>query len=508
MNSATSLTDAVKIAATEGTSLTDAVKQAARSGSDCTVISFRRHGSNHGPDARHATAVPVIRPIDADAPDADTPPETTAAGAIAGPPLDERVAEPALTEPLATPRRLRLNLRPHRSGPAPASRAKMGPAAARRRLRLGRGRLPGAAALRSAVNRARAAAIRLASVAALTAASLVATPSPVGSDRPVPAAVQKRVALVVGNSAYRYARKLDNPTNDAADIGAALKRLGFQVIEGFDLDKAGLDARIREFTKHLRGADVGVFFYAGHGLHVFGQNYLVPVDAQLTGTPALDVELVRLDLVHRTMEREARTNILFFDACRDSPFSDNLARAMGTRSAEIGRGLGIIQGGAGTLISFSTQPGTLALDGKGRNSPYSAALARQLANSHEDLGAMLIAVRNDVMKETDRRQVPWEHSALTGRFYFNPAVSPAAAEKAPPHATARATATASAAREAYEAWSAARDTTSMAVLEAFVARYRDTFYAELARARMDYLRKLGGGAAVLPPVAGLAPSLD
>jgi uncharacterized caspase-like protein len=348
------------------------------------------------------------------------------------------------------------------------------------------------------------AAIRLASVAVLAALSLVATPSPVGSDRPFPAAAQKRVALVVGNSAYRYARKLDNPTNDAMDIGAALKRLGFQVIEGFDLDKAGLDARIREFTKQLRGADVGVFFYAGHGLHVFGQNYLVPVDAQLTGTPALDVELVRLDLVHRTMEREAKTNILFFDACRDSPFSENLARAMGTRSAEIGRGLGIIQGGAGTLISFSTQPGTLALDGKGRNSPYSAALARQLATSREDLGAMLIAVRNDVMKETDRRQVPWEHSALTGRFYFNPAASPAAAETAPP----RATATASAAREAYEAWSAAKDTTSMAVLEAFVARYRDTFYVELARARMAYLRKLGGGAGVLPPVAGLAPSLD
>jgi uncharacterized caspase-like protein len=505
MSSASSMTDAVKAAATEAPSLTDAVKEAARRGSDSTVISFARHWpgrADGGADARVETAVPIVGPIEAGAP------EPAPRGRIEEPgaePLpEERSSEPALTGPLPARRRLRLHLRPRRCGPEAAPKAGMGPAAARRPLRLGRGRLPGAAALRTAVNRARLAAIRLASVAALTTLSLIATPSPVGSDRPLPVAAEKRVALVVGNSAYRYARKLDNPTNDAADIGAALKRLGFQVIEGLDLDKAGLDARIREFTRALRGADVGVFFYAGHGLHALGQSYLVPVDAQLTGTPALDVELVRLDIVHRTMEREAKTNILFFDACRDSPFSENLARAMGTRSAEIGRGLGIIQGGAGTLISFSTQPGTLALDGKGRNSPYSAALARQLAGSHEDLGAMLIAVRNDVMKATDHRQVPWEHSALTGRFYFNPAVRPAAAETAPP----RATATASAAREAYEAWSAARDTTSMAVLEAFVARYRDTFYAELARARMAYLRKLGGDAAVLPPVAGLAPSFD
>jgi hypothetical protein len=173
---------------------------------------------------------------------------------------------------------------------------------------------------------------------------------------------------------------------------------------------------------------------------------------------------------------------------------------MGTRSIDIARGLGVVQGSAGTLISFSTQPGTLALDGKGRNSPYSAALLHQLATSQDDLGAMLIAVRNEVMRETDRRQVPWEHSALTGRFYFNPAAEPAAG-RGPVAVTAPA------AREAYEAWSVAKDTTSLAVLEAYVTRYGDTFYAELARARIAELRKPAKAATQLP-LAELAPAGD
>ena len=298
---------------------------------------------------------------------------------------------------------------------------------------------------------------------------------------------QKRVALVIGNSAYQTTPALVNPRNDATDMGAALKKLGFEVLEGFDLDKAGFERKIRDFAAALQGADVGVFFYAGHGLLVADQNYLVPVDAQLSTVSALDFEMVRLDLVHRTMEREAQTSILFFDACRDNPLARNLARALGTRSTEIGLGLAPVQGGVGTLIGFSTQPGKVALDGKGRNSPFAGALVRQLGASNDDLSAILIAVRNDVMKETDRRQVPWEHSALTGRFFFNPAApvpapTPAAAPAPAPAVHLRSS-------EAAEAWNATKDTTNVAVLDAFVARYRDTFYAELARARIADLQK-------------------
>ena len=109
--------------------------------------------------------------------------------------------------------------------------------------------------------------------------------------------------------------------------------------EGYDLDKAAMDRIIRRFADQMRGAPVAVFFYAGHGLQVGGQNYLVPVDAELVTASSLDFEMVRLDLVHRAMEREASTNILFIDACRNNPLARNLARTMGTRSTAIGRGL-------------------------------------------------------------------------------------------------------------------------------------------------------------------------
>ena len=154
---------------------------------------------------------------------------------------------------------------------------------------------------------------------------------------PSVAQAQKRVALVVGNSAYQHAGTLANPKNDATDVSAALKKLGLTVIEGFNLDKVLFDRKVRDFAAALQGAEVGVFF-AGHGLQVAGQNYLVPVDAELKTASALDFEMVRIDVVQRVMETEANSNILFLDACRDNPLARNLARAMGTRSAEIGRG--------------------------------------------------------------------------------------------------------------------------------------------------------------------------
>jgi uncharacterized caspase-like protein len=326
-----------------------------------------------------------------------------------------------------------------------------------------------------------AACARVAVLAVLTFAFLHTTSSPTGLDaepRSI-APAQRRVALVVGNSGYRNTPRLENPKNDAADVSAALKKLDFQVVEGFDLDKAAFDAIVREFAAALKGADVGLFFYAGHGMQVSARNYLVPVDAKLTTVSALDIEMVRLDLIHQTMVQEAATNLLFFDACRNNPLSRNLAGAMGTRSIEIGRGLAAVESGAGTLISFSTQPGNVALDGTGRNSPFSGALVRQLQEGKEDLNAVLIAVRNDVMRQTNRQQVPWEHSALTRRFYFHLATP---AFVATPATQLRLS-------EAAEAWSATKDTASFDLLDAFVARYGDTFFAELARARIGDLTK-------------------
>jgi|SRR5262245_50968932 len=236
-----------------------------------------------------------------------------------------------------------------------------------------------------------------------------------------PVFAAKRVALVIGNSAYQNAPSLPNPAHDAADISAALRKHGFKTIDGFDLDKPAFDRKVRDFSNTLADAEVSLFFYAGHGLQVAGQNYLVPIDAKAETADALDWEMVRLDLVQRTMERVASTNIIFLDACRNNPLARNLARVMGTRSVEINRGLAAVESGVGTLISFSTQPGNVAVDGSGRNSPFSGALVKHIS-SNEDLSTILISVRNDVMKETQGKQVPWEHSALRARFYFSPSV--------------------------------------------------------------------------------------
>jgi uncharacterized protein YigE (DUF2233 family) len=234
----------------------------------------------------------------------------------------------------------------------------------------------------------------------------------------------RRVALVIGNSAYRHTPKLTNPANDATDLGNALQKLGFRVIRGLNLDKAAFDRKVRDFGIGLKGAEAGVFFYAGHGLQAAGQNYLVPIDARAESTGKLDSEMVKVDAVQRVMEAsQTATNILLLDACRDNPLARSLARSAGTRSAGFAP---ITSGAAGTLISFSTAPGNVALDGTGRNSPYSGALVKQLATSADELSPMLVAVRREVMRETQNRQIPWEHSSMTGSFYFSPAAQKAA----------------------------------------------------------------------------------
>jgi uncharacterized caspase-like protein len=231
---------------------------------------------------------------------------------------------------------------------------------------------------------------------------------------------EKRVALVIGNGAYVNAPPLANPKNDAEDMATALESLGFTVFLGLDLNKRGMDIKILEFESALNDADAGVFYYTGHGLQMGGVNYLVPVDASLESAAALRIEAVRLDFVQETMERQAKTSILFVDSCRNNPLAGELARKLGTRSVEVRQGLAAPEAGLGTLISFSTQPGGVASDGSGRNSPYSGALAKAILTPGKDLSAILIDVRKEVLAITRERQVPWEHSALRAPFYFAP----------------------------------------------------------------------------------------
>ena len=246
-----------------------------------------------------------------------------------------------------------------------------------------------------------------------------------------PAFADKRVALVIGNASYQTAGALANPSNDATDVAVELTSLGFEVILGVDLDKRGFDARIREFARQLEGADTGLLFYAGHGLQVAGQNYLLPTDAKLDRERDLDFESVRLDFILKQMEidREGKTNLVILDACRDNPFSRNLARSMGTRSASVGRGLAQVQTGVGTFIVYSTQPGNVALDGTGRNSPFTSALVKRIKEPGQNLTTVMINVRKDVLDATAGRQVPWDHSALTAEFFFSLASAPQTLQK-------------------------------------------------------------------------------
>lgn len=234
------------------------------------------------------------------------------------------------------------------------------------------------------------------------------------------AATEVRVAFVVGNSTYRNTAPLANPQNDARDMAAALKSVGFDVVEALDVDKLKFDSALRSFTDKLVKADVALFFYAGHGLQVGLQNYLVPIDAKLERERDLEFEAVKLDFVMRQMEidREGQTTIVILDACRDNPLARNLARSMGTRSMSIGRGLAASSTGLGTFIAYSTQPGNVAVDGTGRNSPFTSALVRHMGTTGHSLQATMIEVRKSVVAATDGKQVPWDHSALTSEFHF------------------------------------------------------------------------------------------
>ncbi|HWE19767.1 MAG TPA: caspase family protein [Hyphomicrobiaceae bacterium] len=250
---------------------------------------------------------------------------------------------------------------------------------------------------------------------------------------PAPAAADKRVALVIGNADYTHAGRLPNPGNDANDMAAALKGVGIEVILGVNLDKRAFDGKVREFSRALANADAGILFYAGHGLQVGQRNYLIPVDAQLQSERDLEFETVALDFVMRQMEidREGKTNVVFLDACRDNPLARNLSRAMGTRSASVGRGLAEVQAGVGSFIAYATKPGDVAVDGKGRNSPFTAALSKGVKGPSKSLTGIMVDVRKEVLAATANRQVPWDHSALIGDFYFKLAAVPKTALPTP-----------------------------------------------------------------------------
>jgi uncharacterized caspase-like protein len=244
-------------------------------------------------------------------------------------------------------------------------------------------------------------------------------------------AAPDRVALVIGNGTYSFASHLKNPVNDAADIAGALREIGFTVIDGIDLDRRTMEEKIRAFGNALGSARTALFFYAGHGMQVAGRNYLIPIDARLQKPGDLALDTVDVQVVLQQMEAQPRVNLVFLDACRDNPLARSFASALGaSRSSAVGQGLASIQSAVGTMIAFATQPDNVALDGEGRNSPFTAALLRHIREPGVDIAVTMRRVRTDVLAATGQRQLPWDHSSLTDAVVLVPAADGTAAAAA------------------------------------------------------------------------------
>lgn len=232
-----------------------------------------------------------------------------------------------------------------------------------------------------------------------------------------PALADKRVALVIGNGAYVYAPKLPNPKNDAEDVSAALKRVGFDVISGLDLDKSGMDNAAIRFARAARDADVAVFYYSGHAMQFAGTNYLMPVDAKLADEADLRL-MVRSDSIVADLQQAKNLRILVLDSCRDNPLADELKRSIGrTRAAGLSRGLAPIVTPEGMIVAYATQAGRTAEDGSGRNSPYTTAFLKYIEQT-EEIGTIFRRISADVFETTKRTQLPELSLSFIGEFYL------------------------------------------------------------------------------------------
>lgn len=238
----------------------------------------------------------------------------------------------------------------------------------------------------------------------------------------VSASAEKRVALVIGNSAYQHTTALLNPSNDAEDITAKLRRLNFDVVTGNDLTGDEFSELVIDFAQRLQGADVALLFYAGHGIQFQNTNYLVPIDAKLRNQLSLKREAIALDDILEQMESLVPTNLVFLDACRNNPLSDVLQNSIKStgRSATIARGLARVDSrGNETLITFAAAPGAIAADGRGRNSPFTKALLKHIDTPGVEIEVMLKRVTKEVRTTTRQKQKPERLSRLTREFYFN-----------------------------------------------------------------------------------------
>jgi uncharacterized caspase-like protein len=301
------------------------------------------------------------------------------------------------------------------------------------------------------------------------------------------ALADKRVAFVVGNSAYKNVAPLPNPAVDAKSMAKLLRNVGFDVVEGSNLTRDKMTERLLEFGKKAEGADIALFYYAGHGIAVNGTNYLLPVDADLKSE--MDVKLgaaINVDVTLEQTMADAKVKLVFLDACRDNPFAARIRSAKATRSVSVESGLAEMNSGEGTLIAFATGPGQTALDGEaGTNSPFTRALMANIAAPGAEIQQAMTKVRAQVNEETNKNQLPWGHTNLIGSVYLNPVATPDAPAVAPntPFVT-----TSQASEVELEFWRSIKDSNKPEELNAYLTNYPNGTFKSLALARIASLQ--------------------
>ena len=249
-------------------------------------------------------------------------------------------------------------------------------------------------------------------------------PQPADIGKPATGLVlgEKRVALVIGNSAYRSVPALPNASRDAGAVAAALRGVGFQTVDlAADLPKEKLIAALHSFARLAEQADWALIYYAGHGMEIGGLNYLIPTDAKLETDRDVQFEALPLDQVLATVEPARKLRIVLLDACRENPFASQMRRTIATRS--VGRGLARVEPEGGTLVGFAAKHGEVALDGDGNNSPFATAFVKRVGVPGVEISKLFRLIRDDVLGATGGKQEPFVYGSLPGDdFYFSPPI--------------------------------------------------------------------------------------
>jgi len=297
-----------------------------------------------------------------------------------------------------------------------------------------------------------------------------------------PAHAGKRVALVIGNSAYQNVAALPNPANDAAAVADMLKKASFDlVIAKQDLKSQDMRRALREFTDQARGADIAVIYFAGHGLEVNGSNYVVPVDAVLERDADVEDEAVSLNRLLFAAEPASKLRLVILDACRDNPFDKKMKRMVATRA--VSRGLvGVEANRPNTFIAFAAKEGSTAADGDGEHSPFTMALLKHLTTPGLDIRKAFGYVRDDVMSSTGNRQEPYTTNSLGGND-----VSLVATSAAPPVAAAPPAPAVDPNASLRRDYEMAERVGTMDAWDSFIAAHPSGFYSDLARAQRNKL---------------------